>query len=178
MAVYPQLSLLRLHGDMMWGLNGPYGPRNSARVDISTPSNATWTDAFQFDPPPGTTGYCWGGYTYPGIGGTGPAWNFSGQNFRVDIKGNAGQQLPLLSVDNGVSGSSLIIVDDYANRILHFNVSEAVLSGATAATGATGTGLIPGDYVYDFVMYDNSSPPIRVVLMNGKFVVTNGITGG
>ena len=96
----------------------------------------------------------------------------------MDIKGNAGQPLPLLSVDNGVPGSNTIIVDDYANRILHFNVPEAVLAGETGATGVTGAGLIPGDYVYDFVMYDNSNPPIRVVLMNGRFVVTNGITGG
>ena len=162
----------------MWGLNGPYGPRNAARVDISTPSNATFLDAYQFDPPPGATGYCYGGYTYPGIGGTGPAWNFSGQNFRMDVKGNAGQSAPLLSIDNGVPGSTLVVVDDYANRILHFNVPENVLNGLTGATGATGQGLIPGDYVYDFVMYSNDNPPVRTVLMGGRFIVTNGITGG
>ena len=96
----------------------------------------------------------------------------------MDVKGNAGQSAPLLSIDNGVPGSTLVVVDDYANRILHFNVPENVLNGLTGATGATGQGLIPGDYVYDFVMYSNDNPPVRTVLMGGRFIVTNGITGG
>ena len=160
------------------GLNGPYGPPTSARVEIATSSNSTWADAFQFDPPWGTTGYCGGGYSYAAIGGTGPTWGFSGQNFRLDVKGNRGQTGPLLSINSQPVNSTLIVVDDPVNRILHFNVPEAVLGGGTGATGATGQGLIPGEYVYDFVMYDNSNPPVRIVLMYGRFVVINGITGG
>lgn len=151
-------------------LNGPYsGPPTSAHVDIATANNETWVDAFQFDPPCGPYGYfnAGGGYCYATgtSGNTFPFWNFSGQNFRLDIKGNRGQTGPLLSV---TSAAGEIIVDDYGNRILHFNVPETVLQAA----------LVPGDYIYDFIMFDGSTPPIRIALMHGKFVLADGITGG
>jgi hypothetical protein len=126
-------------------------PASSAHIDLVVANNATFGDALQFDPP------------VPGV--TGPAWSFSGQNFRLDIKPNFETALPLLSL---TSAAGQIVVDDVTQRILHFNVPESVIAAA----------LIPGCYLYDFVMYSNDVPPIRVVLSHGKFSVTDGVTGG
>jgi hypothetical protein len=120
--------------------------RTSARVDMEITNNSTWEDAFQF----GT------------VGDT--SWNFSGQNFRLDVKGNKDQPTALLTI---TTGGGTIVVDDITNRILHFNVTDTAVAAA----------LVPGDYVYDLVMYDFATPPIRVVLMSGKLKVTQGITG-
>jgi len=155
---------------MSWG---PKGPPTSSRVDIGTSNNVTWIDSFQFDPP-GPTG---GTYCSPwwAAGVTANQWGFTGQNFRMDIKGNKEQAAPLLSLFS----PQMIVVDDPTNRILHTNVPEGVLTGAvTGATGASGAGLIPGQYIYDFIMFDNSSPAVRVALMHGWFTVHDGITGG
>ena len=62
---------------------------------------------------------------------------------------------------------SVIVVDDPINRILHSDVPESVLAV-----------LVPGSYLFDFVMIDGSTPPIRTMLMQGKFVLQEGITGG
>lgn len=132
-----------------------FGP-SSAFVNIVTQNNETFSDAFQFDPPSGCTG-C--------TGATGPSWSLSNQNFRMDIKGNRQQPAALLSI---TSAAGQIIVDDVVNRIVHFNVPETVLLAA----------LVPGEYVYDFVMYSNDNPPIRLVLMHGGFKFGLGVTGG
>ena len=42
-------------------------------------------------------------------------------------------------------------------------------------TGVTGVGLVPGCYDWDFVMYDGSNPPVRVMLMEGEFVLKEGV---
>ncbi len=122
---------------------------SSARVDITTPNNATFGDAIQFDPP------------VPGV--TGPAWTLSGQSFKMDIDANHEQNAPLLSIS---SDAGQIIVDDVTERIIHFNVPDTAIQAA----------LVPGVYIYDLIMYDNSSPPVRVALMHGKFTVTDGVT--
>ena len=146
----------------------------AARVDILTATNVTWQDAFQFDPT-GTTGCCSPPPYWP-CGATGPAWNFVGQNFLVTIKGNRQQPVPLMQIDSGMTGQNLIVIDDVNSRILHTNVPDTVLTGnVTGTTGATGVGLVPGTYVYDFVMYDGSTPPVRVMLMEGKFVLKEGV---
>jgi hypothetical protein len=126
-------------------------PASSALVDFVVSNNATFGDALQFDPP------------VPGV--TGPAWSFSNQNFRLDIKPNLETASPLLSL---LSSAGQIVVDDVTLRILHFNVPESVISAA----------LIPGEYIYDFIMFDGSTPPVRVQIAHGKFIVTDGITGG
>ena len=118
-----------------------------ARVDIAIENNATWMDAFQF----GT------------IGDT--SWNFSGQNFRLDVKGNVDQPSALLSL---TSGDGTIVVDDVVQRILHLNVPEASITAV----------LQPGEYIYELVMYDNSVPAVRVPLMGGEVKVFQGIAGG
>jgi hypothetical protein len=156
--------------------NNPWAIAPAAIVDIVTAANATWNDAFQFDPP-ALTGAPPPPY-YPPGSATGPTWTFNGQNFRLDIKGYINETSALLSLNSQPGNSTLIVVDDPINRILHFNVPEAVISGITGATGATGAGLVPGEYIYDFIMYDDSTPPIRLPLMKGKFVLVAGITGG
>lgn len=66
------------------------------------------------------------------------------------------------------STAGQIVVDDYQNRVLHFNVPETVIQAS----------LVPGVYVYDFIMNDNSNPTVRVQLMHGLIRVTEGVTGG
>ncbi len=155
---------------MSWS-NGPSGVPTSARIDLATVNNATWEDAFQFDPtgPTGSQPEFWP----PGI--TGPAWTLTNQNFLITIKGNLLQPTPLLQIDTGVVGCNLLVVDDVNSRILHMNVPDVVLNGFTGATGCTGAGLIPGCYIYDFVMYDQSHPPVKIALMHGLFVFQDGV---
>lgn len=120
----------------------------AARVDIVTGDNVTWIDAFQF-----------------GVAGD-TTWSFTGQNFRLDIKGNKNTEaVALLSI---TSGAGQIVVDDAVNRILHTLVPESTITAA----------LVPGEYQYDLVMYDNSNPAQRIALMYGKFKLYHGVTGG
>lgn len=141
------------------------GASTAARVDFVVSDNATWLDPVQFDPPldsdaddPSTQGDSDADDTLP-------TWGFQGQNFRLDIKGSREDSLPLLSITSGVGQ---IVVDDVVNRILHFNVPESILNAA----------LVPGEYVYDLIMFDNSAPPVRIALAYGKFTFTHGVTGG
>src|ERR1035437_3854766 len=120
--------------------------QTSARVDIEITNNTTWNDAFIFGV----------------VGDT--SWNFSGQNFRLDVKSNKDQAAALLTISTPLT---TIVVDDITLRVLHFDVQDTVVAAA----------LVPGDYVYDLVMYDFSTPPVRVQLMSGKLKVTQGITG-
>jgi hypothetical protein len=154
-----------------------WGPPTSTRVDIATSNNTTWHDAFQFDPPGMSGCGCQDDWQSAGI--TQQAWGFTNQNFRLDIKGNKEQAVPLLSIWGPTGASNLIQIDDFVNRILNFNVPEGVITGAlTGISGSTGVGLVPGEYVYDFIMYDQSVPSVRVALMHGKFRVHDGVTGG
>jgi hypothetical protein len=155
---------------MGWQDSGPSGLITSARVDIVVSTDTTWEDAFQFDPT-GPTGSSWFQFNP-----TGPAWTLVGQNFRFNIKGNWGQTGPLLIVDSGVTGQQVIVIDDVNARIIHTSVPDTVVSGGvTGYTGVTGSGLIPGKYEYDCVMYDQSVPPIKIQLMHGIFKVQVGV---
>ena len=91
-------------------------------------------------------------------------WTFTNKTFRLDIKGNYEQDTPLLSL---TSGAGQIVVDDVTTRILHLNVEDTVVQAA----------LVPGCYVYDLVMTDDSVPPVRTQLMHGTFVFADAITG-
>lgn len=125
-------------------------PPSSANADIITAKNATFNEAYQFDPPV--------------AGVTGPAWTLS-PNFRMDVKAYYNQAVALVSF---TTAAGQIVVDDAVQRTIHFNVPETVISGP----------LVPGTYIYDLIMYDNSVPPIRIPVMHGKFIVTDGVTGG
>lgn len=156
--------------------NNPGAIATAASVDIVTANNVTWTDSFQFDPP-GVTGQPPPPY-WP-QGATGPTWTFAGQSFRMDIKPYVDGPTALLSIDSGRAPNvQAITVIDSVNRILAMNVPESTIVGTTMATGCTGAGLIPGNYVYDFVMYDAENPSVRTMLMRGVFTLQQGITGG
>lgn len=92
------------------------------------------------------------------------SWSFTSQNFRMDIKGNDEQTAALLTLS---TGNGRIVVDSAVQRILHFNVPDTVIAAA----------LVPGEYIYDLIMYDGSVPPVRVQLMSGKICVVQGVTG-
>ena len=156
---------------MPWG---PSGVATAARVDIVTSDNVTLEDAYQFDPPPMTG--CAPPPYWP-CGATGPTWGFTGNFFQMDVKGNRGQTGPLLSVWGPTGGSNMIQVQDQTNRILNFNVPPKVLTGAiTGTTGATGIGLLPGRYLYDFLMIQPGTPDIVTMLMQGTLTVQHGVT--
>lgn len=121
----------------------------SAHVDLAVANNATFADAIQFDPPVS--------------GVTGPSWSLAGQKFRMEVRPNQ-EESALLTI---TSDAGQIVVDDVTQRVIHFNVPYTVLVAA---------GLIPGCYLYDLIMYDTSTPAIRVQLMHGKFIVVDGVT--
>jgi hypothetical protein len=141
----------------------PNAVQTASQVDLVTSNNVTWEDAFQFDPP-AVAGQPPPPYWPYGV--TGPTWTFQNQNFRMDVKTNINASGPIAS---WTSSAGQIVVDDVVNRILNMNVPESQYSL---------TGMVPGTYIYDFIMFDNSVPPIRVMLMQGQFKLRAGITGG
>lgn len=114
-----------------------------AIVDITALNTVTLQEAFQFDPD-----------------GT---WTFTGQSFRLEVKGSSDDTAALAT---WTSAGGTIIVDSSANRILHLNVSPALIQASLPA----------GVYVYDLVMFDAASPSIRVALMQGTLTITQGVT--
>jgi hypothetical protein len=91
------------------------------------------------------------------------SWSFTGQNFKMEVKASRDDVAPLLTLS---SAASSIVVDDVVQRVLHLNLDEASLQAA----------LPVGEYVYDLVMFDGSTPPIRVLLMQGRFCLSKGVT--
>lgn len=121
----------------------------AANIDFVVQTNQTFEDALQFGTPGDTS------------------WSLSNQNFRMDLKPNKlTSTSPLVTL---TSAAGQIVVLDPIQRIVQFNVPESVFAAA---------GVIAGDYDYDFIMFDNSVPSIRVPLMHGKFKMRIGVTGG
>lgn len=118
----------------------------AAVVDLTVPNNVTWQDAFQFGDTDDLT------------------WNLTGQNFIVEVKASYNDSVPIYTL---TSSGGTIVVDDVTQRVLHFNVSEALIRA----------NLPVAEYVYDLVMFDGSVPPVRVMLMSGAVEVTQGVTG-
>lgn len=118
----------------------------SAKVNIEIANNVTWEDAFKFGTDGDTT------------------WSFTGQSFIMELKADRDDTTPLftLSTDNG-----RIVVDDVVQRILHFNVPKTDIQASLPAYA---------EYQYDLVMYDASSPSIRVALMHGEVKIKQGVT--
>lgn len=94
---------------------------------------------------------------------TDTTWTLSGQSFELDVQHNPYDAVPLLHLD---TAGGRIITDDLVQRVIHFNVSPDVIQAF----------LNPGTYVYDLVMLDGSTPPIRVALMHGNLTVSRGVT--
>jgi len=90
-------------------------------------------------------------------------WTLTGQAFSMDIQRDYYDVTPKLSLTS-VSGQ--IVIDDVQQRVIHLNVAPANIQ----------TSLPPGTYVYDLVMFDTSTPPIRVPLMHGIVIVEQGVT--
>jgi hypothetical protein len=133
---------------------------NNAIVTIVAADNATFSDAYQFDPPFG----CGCAGATGATGATGPSWTLL-PNLRMDIKRKRSDLNPLLTLTSAAGQLSIV---DAINRIVQASVPESTLTAV----------LIPGTYVYDLVNYDNSTTPIRIILMGGEFVLKHGVSGG
>src|SRR5258708_16750274 len=83
------------------------------------------------------------------------SWTLSGQSFELDVQRSAYDLVPLLHMD---SAGGQIVTDDVVQRVIHFNVAPTVIQSS----------LTPGSYVYDLVMLNSSTPPVRVLLMHGQ----------
>ena len=90
-------------------------------------------------------------------------WTLTGQNFELDVQLNPFDTTPLLHLD---TDGGRIIVDDIVQRVIHFNVAPVDIQAA----------LRPGTYIYDLVMFDGSTPSVRIALMHGNLIVVRGVT--
>lgn len=84
-------------------------------------------------------------------------------NFKMEIKADRSDPTAIIAFSTALG---TIVVDDPVQRTIHFNVAEAAIQAA----------LPVGEYVYDLVMFDGSAPPIRTLLAQGRFFVTQGVT--
>ena len=123
-------------------------PATSARVDFKISNDATWTDAIQF-----------------GLLSDGTAWSFpAGVTFLMDVKLNRYDASPRLQLS---TSNGRIVTDDPVQRVIHFLVTPADIQA----------NLPVGEYVYDFIMFDNTfNPPVRTQLMHGLIKVGQGPT--
>lgn len=90
-------------------------------------------------------------------------WSLTGMSFSMDVKASKEDLVPLMTLS---TGNGYVVVLDPINRIVQFNVPDSILQAL----------LPPATYVYDLVMSDTSTPPIRTPLMGGKLHVTEGVT--
>jgi hypothetical protein len=90
-------------------------------------------------------------------------WSFAGMTFEMSVKASRDDVTPLVTF---TSGAGQIIVDDPVARVLHFNVPDTTIQAD----------LPVASYVYDFIMIDGSSPPIRTPLMQGQLTIKRGVT--
>jgi hypothetical protein len=91
------------------------------------------------------------------------SWSLTGMAFTMEVKASRDDITPLLEL---TSGGGQIIVDDVVQRVLHLNVPDTSIQAS----------LPVATYVYDFIMYDTSVPPVRTVLMQGRLHVSKGVT--
>lgn len=91
------------------------------------------------------------------------SWSFTGQAFKMDIKASRDDLTPLLEL---TSAAGTIVIDDVVQRVLHLNVPDATIQADLPC----------GEYVYDLIMFDGSSPSVRVQLMQGKLIIKRGVT--
>ena|ERR1035437_9335852 len=92
------------------------------------------------------------------------SWSFTGKSFIMEVKADVNDTAALFTLSTALGS---IVTDDVTLRVLHFLVTETALRAA----------LPVGCYVYDFVMFDGSSPPVRDLLMSGNLRVERGVTG-
>jgi hypothetical protein len=90
-------------------------------------------------------------------------WVLTGQNFRMEVKASRDDAVAITTFTS-IAGQ--IVVLDAINRIIQFNVPMSVIDAS----------LPVGEYVYDLIMYDGSSPSIRTMLMFGKLIIKQGVS--
>lgn len=93
------------------------------------------------------------------------SWSLTGMSFRMEVKASRDDGTPLYILS---SGGGQIVVDDPVQRVLHLHVVDTDIQ----------TNLPNAVYVYDFVMLDGSTPPVRTVLMQGTLTIGQGVTEG
>lgn len=91
------------------------------------------------------------------------SWDLTGQSFKLEVKASHNDTTPLATF---TSAGGTIVVDDLTQRVIHMNVPDTTIT----------TDLPVGCYVYDLIMFDGSSPAIRVQLMTGHITVKQGVT--
>lgn len=91
------------------------------------------------------------------------SWSLTGMSFIMEVKQELEDLLPSLTFQ---TADNSIIVDDVVQRVIHLNLPDNVLRAA----------LPPATYVYDLIMFDGSTPPIRTQMMKGRFTVEHGTT--
>ena len=121
--------------------------QTASRQDIKVSNNATWQDAFQFDPGSET-------------------WTLDGQMFELDVQRNPYDPVPLLSLS---SAENEIVIADPVQRVVYMNVDASVIQQSLPP------GVYVYDLV--MIAGDNPAPPaVRVALMYGTLEVVQGVT--
>jgi hypothetical protein len=120
--------------------------QTAAQVNIFITDNATFQDAWQYNPPPGAT------------------LNFAGNSFEMSVKASSDDVAPLVTFLS--SSGQIVIASDTNPAVLNMNVPDTVIQSDLPAA----------EYDYDLIMLDTSSPPIRTRLQFGKIFVKHGVT--
>lgn len=120
--------------------------QTAAQVDIWITDNATFQDAWQYNPPAGTT------------------LNFAGNSFEMGVKASRDDVANLVLFTSG--GGQIVIASPVNPAVINMNVVDTVIQ----------TSLPSAEYDYDLIMLDTSVPPIRTLLQFGKLFVKHGVT--
>jgi hypothetical protein len=89
-------------------------------------------------------------------------FSIAGMSFEMSVKASRDDVTPLVTF---TSAAGQIVITPIGD-VINFNVPDSTIVADTP----------PGVYDYDLVMFDASSPPIRTLMMQGKFIVTHGVT--
>lgn len=116
-----------------------------AKVDLIVQNNQTFNYAFSFGDP------------------LDASWSFDHQDLYMDIKRDAADETPVMSL-NSLSPATILIIDS-ATRSIAFNVDDDDLRAA----------LESDTYKYDLMMVDRTTGE-TVPLMGGDIKITEGVT--
>jgi hypothetical protein len=121
--------------------------QTAACLDIFINDNATFQDAWQFNPPVGVT-----------------SLDFTGNSFEMSVKASRDDVAPLVTFTS--AGGQIVLALATPNPVVNMYVVDTVIQ----------TDLPAAEYDYDLVMLDTSTPPIRTILLQGKIFVKHGVT--
>ena len=120
--------------------------QTAACVDIYINDNATFQDAWQYNPPAGAT------------------LDFTGNSFEMSVKASSDDVAPLVTFTS--AGGQIVLRSATNPAVLNMNVVDTVIQ----------TSLPAAEYAYDLIMLDTSVPPIRTLLQQGHIFVKHGVT--